>query len=243
MADGTSPGLVTLRAAVAGLLPFSDVDSDPFDLGPLEQSMISLVQDVVAAVRSLSGELTRRAGAAQDALDAEAAAADGPGRLQALQDCARALLGDTARLTPAFTLPAARAAEWDTALTSTDALLSYLTGDLGTDFPVEDWLHSAARVRTPLRHLEQAGLLAEALGRPERDLVPVQLPVKPDDRWLAMQYPPGQDLTGEHLLYSAWYSPGFAATGPICGLLVDEWTEVLPSDMASPGAGVQLRPA
>ena len=235
VADGNAPGLVPLRAAVMGLLPFTDVDSDPFDLPPFEQSMISLVQDVVAAVGSLSGELGRRAGAAQDALDAEASAADGPARLQALQDCAQALLGETARLTPAFTVPAACAAEWDLALGSTDALLSHLTGDLGTDYPVEDWLHSAARVRSPIRHLEQTGLLAEAFGKPERDLVPIQLPVRPDDRWLAMQYPPGQDLTGEHLLYSAWYGPAFTASGAICGLLVDEWTEVLPADIASPG--------
>jgi hypothetical protein len=235
VAGGNAPGLVTLRAAVTGLLPFTDVDSDPFDLTPFEQSMISLVQDVVAAVRSLAGELSRRAGAAQDALDAETSAADGPGRLQALQDCAKALLGDTARLTPSFTLPAARAAEWDVALGSSDALLSYLTNDVGTEYPVEDWLHSAARVRTPVRHLEQTGLLAEAFGSAERDLVPIQLPVRPDDRWLAMEYPPGQDLTGEHLLYSAWYGQGFTAAGPICGLLIDEWTEVLPSDTASPG--------
>ncbi|MGN6682051.1 MAG: hypothetical protein ACTHKL_30170 [Streptosporangiaceae bacterium] len=235
VADGNASGLVTLRAVVTGLLPVTDVDSDPFDLAPFEQSMIALVQDVVGAVHSLGGELTRRAGAAQDALDAETSAAGAPGRLQALQDCAKALLGDTARLTPAFTLPAARAAEWDLALGSADTLLSYLTGDVGTEYPVEDWLHSAARVRTPLRYLEQAGLLAEALGKPVRDLGPSQLPVRPDDRWLAMEYPPDLDLTGEHLLYSAWYGPGFTAAGPVCGLLVDEWTEVLPSDTASPG--------
>jgi hypothetical protein len=235
VADGSAPGLVPLRGAVLGLLPFTDVDSDPYDLGPLEQAMITLVQDVVAAVRSLSGELGRRAAAAQDALDAEAAAADGPGRLQALQACATALLGDTARPTPVFTLPAGNADEWIQALGSVDGLLGHLTGDLGAAFPVEDWLHSAARVRTPLRHLEQAGLLAEALGQPEQDLVPLQLPVKPDDHWLAMEYPAGLDLAGEHLLYSAWYRPGFAADGPVCGLLVDEWTEVLPSDTTTAG--------
>jgi hypothetical protein len=235
VANGSAPGLVPLRTAVLGLLPFTDVDSDPYDFGPLEEWMISLVQDVVAAVRSLSGELGRRATAAQGALDAEAAAADGPGRVQALQECATALLGDTARPTPVFTLPAASAAEWTQALGSVDALLSHLTGDLGAVFPAEDWLHSAARVRTPLRHLEQTSLLAEALGQPGQELVPVQLPVKPDDRWLAMEYPTRLDLTGEHLLYSAWYGPGFAAGGPICGLLIDEWTEVLPSDTATAG--------
>ena len=44
-----------------------------------------------------------------------------------------------------------------------------------------------------------------------------------------------QDLSGEHVLYSAAYPAGFDPTGDICGLLVDSWTEVLPSDDTTVG--------
>ena len=234
VADGAAGGLVALRAAVLAVLPFTDVDSDPFESDPIELAMISLVQDVGGSVHSLGAELARRAPAAQTALDAHTAALTPPAKVEALQECARALMGETARLVPIVTMPATAAAEWSAALTGIPTLLQHLTDDLDVDFPVEDWLHSAARVRAPVLHLEQASLLSEALGRPDQALKPIQLPRRAGDRWLALEHPANQDLTGEHLLYTAVYPVGFA-TATVCGLLVDEWTEVLPSDKATAG--------
>ncbi|WP_405535212.1 hypothetical protein OG787_12235 [Streptomyces sp. NBC_00075] len=232
---GAEPGLSALRTAVLAVLPFTAVDSEPFETESIEQAMIALVSDVVTIVGSLAAELARRTEAAQDAFAAHAAAADAPARVEALQTCAQALLGEETRLIPHFTMRPAAAAEWSRALAAVPDLLSHLTGALHADFPVEDWLHSAARVRTPLWRFEQAGLLAEALGAPVPEPVPVQLPHRPGDRWLAMEYPPEQDLGGEHLLYTAVYPVPFDPAGTLCGLLLDEWTEVLPSDETTAG--------
>ena len=151
-----------------------------------------------------------------------------------MQHAAQALLGEGFRVVPTFTVPASSAAEWSQAIGDVDGLLDHLV-TTGRDFPVDDWVNSAARVREPLRHLEQAGHIARAHGRTEPALVPVQLPYRSGDGWLAMEYPPDQDLTGEHLLYTAVYPPGFDPGSTLCGLLVDEWTEVLPTASTTVG--------
>ena len=230
--DGGAAGLAALRGDLLAALPLTDFDSEPFEVETTEQAMLTLVRDAVGAVGSLGDVLDRRATAAQAALDAHTAAAEGPARLEALQACADALLGEGMRLIPRFSPAAGAAAEWDQALASTPDLLDHLRNDLGRDFPVDDWLHSVARVRSPMRELEQAGLMAEALGRAEITLTPIQLPHRPGERWLALEHPPDADLQGEHLLYTAAYPPGFNAAGMTCGLLLDEWTEVLPSERA-----------
>jgi hypothetical protein len=66
-------------------------------------------------------------------------------------------------------------------------------------------------------------------------LTPIQLPYRSGDAWLAMEFPPAQSLSGEHILYSAVYPAGFNPTGNVCGLFVDSWTEVLPSDETMAG--------
>ncbi|MCA1711796.1 MAG: hypothetical protein LC789_09260 [Actinobacteria bacterium] len=233
--SGTAGGLVALRGQLQAALPFTDVDSEPFDTVPIDRAMVGLVEDAVGTVAALGAEMGRRATAAQDALDRHAAAADEPTRRTALQECATALLGDGIHLLPRFQLPAPAAAEWDQAVAAVPELLGYLTGDLAADLPVEDWLHSVARVREPVHAWEQAGLLAEALGGPELSLTPIQLPHRPGQRWLALEHPPDVDLGGEHLLYTAAYPAGFVATATTCGLLLDEWTEVLPADNATAG--------
>lgn len=235
VADGPAAGLTDLRDDVLAQLPLRPVDPEPFELDTTETAMTTLVEDVVRSVRTLADQLAHRARAAQDAVAAHAGATDAPGRLEAMQALAEALLGEGFRVVPTFTVPAAAAAEWAHCLAGTATLLDHLVGTLGRDFPVEDWTHSAARVRPALRHLEQAGLIGRAHGLPEPELVPVQLPHRPGDAWLAMEYPDTQDLGGDHLLWTGVYPSAFDPAGTLCGLLLDEWTEVLPSDEATAG--------
>jgi hypothetical protein len=232
--DTAAPGLVPLRTELLSHLPVSDVDPTPFEVDSTERAMITLVEDVVAGVRSLAAVLAAREAAAVTAFGDHAAATDPPAALKALEAAAEALLGEGFRIVPRFTVPAPSSAEWAQALGDQVGLLAHLTST-GRDFPVEDWVHSAARVREPVRHLEQAGLLARALVGVDPELTPVQLPYRSGDAWLAMEFPPTQDLSGEHLLYSAVYPAGFDPTGDVCGLLVDSWTEVLPSDETTVG--------
>jgi hypothetical protein len=63
----------------------------------------------------------------------------------------------------------------------------------------------------------------------------VQLPFAPQDSWLALQVPADYVLDGDHLLYTAHYASPFDAGDRQCGLLLDEWTEVVPGDEATTG--------
>ena len=53
--------------------------------------------------------------------------------------------------------------------------------------------------------------------------------------WLAMQFPPDYVLDSDRLLYTAHYSTPFDKTARQCGLLLDEWTEVIPGTTRTTG--------
>src|SRR5690606_12795331 len=187
--DTTASGLAALRTEVQSHLPLDDVDAAPFELASTETAMIPLVEDVLGPVRSLAATLSARDAAATQAFaDHDAAIVPGgagpAAALEALQAAARALLGEGFAVVPTFSVPASAAASWALSLGDTAGLLAFATAG-GRDFPVEDWLHSAARVREPLQRLEQVGLFAGALVGVDPQLVPAQLPYRPGEAWLA----------------------------------------------------------
>jgi hypothetical protein len=74
-------------------------------------------------------------------------------------------------------------------------------------------------------------LLSGAFGKNEPELHPVQLPFRAGEDWLALEFDPqntANTLETERLLYTAHYADPFDAAEWQCGLLVDEWTEVVP---------------
>jgi hypothetical protein len=174
-------------------------------------------------------EVERRLEGAGGLLDAHDAAAAAPARVAALEQAAKALLGDEFRIIPEFEPTPEQAADWRAALdASGTTLLNHLEVELGVELPVDEWLYGVARVRGPLRAWEQAMLLAGGFGSPEPELVPIQLPHRPGEPWLAMQFPADHLIDSDRLLYTAHYAVPFEETARQCGLLLDEWTEVVP---------------
>jgi hypothetical protein len=57
----------------------------------------------------------------------------------------------------------------------------------------------------------------------------VQLPFRQGEAWLALEIDPALTIDGERLLYTAHYAGQPNAAAPTCGLLIDEWTEVIPA--------------
>jgi hypothetical protein len=139
------------------------------------------------------------------------------------------MLGDDFRLVPEFELTPEQGDEWKHSLDAsmTGELTSFLD-DEGVDFPVDEWLYGTARVRDQMHALEQITLLAEGFERAEPELTPIQLPYRPEDSWLALEFPEDYPLDKDRVLYTAHYTTPFAKDGRQCGLLVDEWTEVIP---------------
>jgi len=157
--------------------------------------------------------------------------------MQARADAAKALFGESFRLLPRFRLPPAQADEWRTAYAARAALLS--EAELLHDFPVDDWLYGVARVRPKVHALEKIIQLTAAFARLEPEVTPLQFPHRPGEPWLAVEFPETikPAAIGERILYSAVYADGsFDADAPAhVGLLLDEWTEVIPSTEETAG--------
>jgi hypothetical protein len=90
-------------------------------------------------------------------------------------------------------------------------------------------------VREKMHHWENLVLLSTAFNKTAPELHPVQLPFKAPDPWLAMEYPKTFVLDSDRLLYTAHYASPFTKNSNQCGLLLDEWTETVPSQEETVG--------
>jgi hypothetical protein len=227
--------LTALLGEVDALLPLDALDKEGFDLTPFEDRIIGYATTMAARATAAADAIDARVKAAKTALDAHDAAGTGPARVAALDDAHRALLGDDARLLPEFALDPAQGDEWQNAVTASESggPFAHLSADHHA--PVDDWLHGLARVREKVGHWEQALLVSEPLGLPEPGLTAIQLPYRPGEPWLGLEYPDGTVIDSDRLLYTAHYDTTFDSTKRQCGLLVDEWTEVLPADTQTTG--------
>jgi hypothetical protein len=208
-------------------------------LDPFEREALTVEADEVEAQRfrqqlvdtatGLRDEVVRRLAAADSIL------ATVPLAIEKVQSAAKLLLGDDFQMIPHFTLAGATGADVALAWQYSHAgdLTRYLVDVVERDFPVDDWLHGVARVRDKMRHWENAILLTEAFGAAPPVPTPIQVPFQADDTWLALEIPPAavpgaRAVERDRLLYTAHFAADFDPAKPIAGLLVDEWTEVVP---------------
>jgi hypothetical protein len=225
------PSFASLFAAVKASLPISAYDTHSFDLDSFGDRSIVIAQDLQRTLTSQQTAIDARRAATQSELDTRDQAASGPEQTQAMQTAAQALFGHGFTLYPEFPLDSNQASEWTNAYTSSTGgdLLDFLTQTAKIDFPVDEWLLGVARIRPALHTWEAIVNLATAFGVAELGLTPVQFPHDPAAPWVAMQFPSTYELSSDRLLYTAQYGPaGFDATKPQCGLLIDEWSEVVP---------------
>ena len=75
---------------------------------------------------------------------------------------------------------------------------------------------------------ESALMFDAAFGITPPQLIPIQLPFVADDPWLALKFPDDHVIDSDRLLYTCAYAVAFDPNARQCGLLLDEWTEVIP---------------
>jgi hypothetical protein len=228
-------GFASTLAAVQALLPLAAFDAQELDVSGFEDRAVTLAVDLARTLGGHAAEVEARRVAVQAQLDAHDAAGSASARADALQAAAQALLGDDFQLIAEFAVSQPQGDEWANAVAASDSLVGFLTDTAHVDFPVDEWLYGAARVRPPLSAWESTVMLCGAFGRPEPALVPIQLPFQASAPWLAMQFPSAYALDSDRLLYTAHYSTPFDKTARQCGLLVDEWSEVIPGATRTTG--------
>ncbi|WP_028926214.1 hypothetical protein [Pseudonocardia acaciae] len=243
--ESTLSGLLT---EVTRLLPLTDLDPVGLDLTPFQNRIVTFGRELLTRAEALRAEIKDRLDAADKALVALDAAVTGPDKVTAATDALKALLGEDVLAVPQFTPPEPLGEQWRDAYRDSDELVAHLAPT--RDFPVDDWVHGIARVREKPRTWEKTVLLSDALRGPngllgnilgwqEPPLTPVQLPYREGDTWLAMEFAPDAAITEDKVLLTAHYAtPPLLARDNHCGLLLDEWSEVVPAAQETTGIAV-----
>ncbi|MEV7037789.1 hypothetical protein [Amycolatopsis sp. NPDC051061] len=227
-----------------GRLPVTAFDPTGLDLTATQDQVVEFGRELLTRARALQTELAGRLAAATTALTGFDQAVTPSDRTKAAIEALQAMLGTDVLVVPEYALPNQLAEDLHDALDDSDDLVKHLTqAPVNRDFPVDDWLHGIARVRDMPRLWERVILLSDAvrgdgglLGSDAEDdddtrLQPIQLPLRSGDHWLGMEFAAGADLTEDRLLFTAHYAtePSSNADSE-CGLLFDEWTEVIPAE-------------
>lgn len=226
--------LVALHQQVETELSTStQFDPAEFSLSDQMGAMQTMLDQFLTYAQAIFAEADRRLKATAAKILAHDATADPAQKVRLLQEAGKALLGDDFRMIPAFKVGIAAGSEWKNSHDAKNSLLTYLTTrpENPLPLPIEEWLHGAARVREKMFHLENVGLLCDAFGKEEPALRPVQLPFRAGEDWLALEFDSANNantLETERLLYTAHYAEAFQPAEWQCGLLADEWTEVIP---------------
>jgi hypothetical protein len=243
MLDDTLPPLLQIHSltnfiketqVVAGQL--SSFDSVGISLDEDLKQIGIFATDLQINAENLRTEIKNRETRATGLLGDAAGTGDAVAKVELIKNAAQAIFGDDFVMVPEFTVETVQGTEWQNTLADPENSLRYLLTDLALDFPMDDWLYGVGRVREKLYHLENAILHIEGLKNVSLSLIPSQFPYRENDYWLGMQFPdkhPGTEdpfiIDEDKLLFTGIYTEPFDPGRPQCGLLLDEWTEVIPA--------------
>jgi len=231
------PALTSLRALMVALVPFGVAEALP--TAGLDVDLAT-IDALVAQAHVLPTLLDPRLKAARAALDiafpdplpSDPGEADreralrSDARVQRYAEAAKNLLGAAFVALPLFRVHVEASAEL------TSALASPIEND---PLAIEEWVQSLA----PVRPVIDAFAIAQASQAwiPATPgalmLTALQLPVRSGDEWIATPY--GDKLASGEVVSIVLAAPMPAITAPVCGLLLDEWTEVVPVEQETTG--------
>ncbi|MBA2557375.1 MAG: hypothetical protein H0V12_08555, partial [Chloroflexi bacterium] len=229
LGTGTTSLATLLGEIGAAVTDLERFDTQRLELERDEAEIARYGEDLYALAQGMVDEADERIATAADALTEYVAAASALERETSFTTAAHALMGEDFLVVPEFWLRDRQAQELRNAYDGRAALLDHVTGTLGIDFPEDEWLYGVARVRAPMRRWEAATMLAGALSQRELALEPMQLPHRAGDSWMALPFPETLELDTDRLLYTAHFSSPFDTDVRQCGLMLDEWTEIIPA--------------
>lgn len=200
-----------------------------FSVEEQEESMLHFMMDMVENATSVKIALEKKIDQVGELLSEAEDLVPGKNQVERIQKAGKLIFGEDFKMVPEFEMPAEADAMWEKSYQDSEELLTYLKNDLGRDFPIDEWTYSLARVKEKVQHWENILLLTEAFGVDAPQLKPVQFPYQPNDLWLASDFPDSYKIDEDKLLYIASYAEEFTIGERQCGLLLDEWTELIPS--------------
>jgi hypothetical protein len=220
-----------LQAVLIRLAGFGMPDAFPQLLSALSEEAIRRLLEQARGVLRRGAQAQARA----SALQAEAASASRlRTRVEKYTAAGKALLGEAFNILPLFNYN--NEADIQQSNADRSQLLKYATDTLKMTFPADEWLQNVSHVRPKSRRWDTIRTLVESFQADLLALHPVQLPYRAGDRWLAVEFPETDAITGEpfNLLHDTLSltihgEAAFAPAARQCGLLIDDWTEVIPA--------------
>jgi len=229
-----------------------DTKNERSDLATEKRLLASLKEDIILALCNLNEFLTDKTAAAQEEIKL-AGKTEVPGeKITHLQNAAKLVFGEDALLLPHFSVNEAQGNEIGHSYANSEGLLKFIKEEIKEEdrkeFPVDEWLSGVSRVREKIHHWENASFLANAFSPDQSlDITPMQYPYREKDRWVALKFrnevaddddEKEKDdfrINEDKLLYTAHYAVPFDKNKPQCGIVIDEWTEVIPSEEETTG--------
>jgi hypothetical protein len=198
-----------------------------------------LKQVILIQAKSIITRMANYDKASGDLLTQAAAATDPEKKTQLLIQAGQAFMSSAFNIIPQFAYN--NAGDIGKSHADQTQLLQYATGTTGMPFPVDEWMQNAAQVRPRLARWDAIRTLVESTGQ-QLTISPVQLPYKQKDSWVAVEFPAvdGIDPTKPFALTQDTISVVIHgdqafAPGAQAGLLIDEWTEHIPTDSENTG--------
>jgi hypothetical protein len=220
-------------------LDLAPYDLVHFDIATQTDQLYQAVYDMQQRAKTLAENISNKRIPAAEAILATLGTLTAENQAKQLEAAARLILSDQFRLLPRFALSAGQHAELSNSWNATNNLLAF--ANTTRTNPTEDWLHGIARVHEKMKHLENCLLLRQAFGMSVAGMTlhPTQFPFAASDyHWLALPYPSSVDLEqGNNLLFTAITTQAAVAPTAVCGLLIDEWTELIPTKEETTGIG------
>ena len=166
-------------------------------------------------------------------------------KIEVYRSAARLVFGDAFNLLPVFTVTNPQ--EWQAAC-DFGRSRQLTRHHAANPQVVEEWFQGVASVRDNVAALDRIRGFHEALNDRELRLVPVQLPHATAAHWVAMAYPqvPPEDLdapgvfvpSGDYLSIALQLPAEYDPIGLQAGLVVDEWSELIPNRVETTGIAV-----
>ena len=120
-------------------------------------------------------------------------------------------------------------------------LVKYAITEGKMKYPEDEWMQNAAHVRPRLSRWDGVRSFYELSNAGELKVQALQVPYRKDDSWLAVEYPKIDPVTNKPFnivhdtLSIVAHGEPFKSAGKQAGLLVDDWTEMMPTNEETTG--------
>lgn len=221
-----------------------DVENERNDLFEAKQNLIILKEDIYAAQKNLSEDIDKKLSSYDNEIQNIESAATDAEKIDVLLNAGKTVLKEEMILLPKLTYSTDFGESIQQSFEKKEEILQFVKSEENREFPVDDWLSGVARVRSAVWELENLISLSEGF-KPENslELTPLQFPARENARWLAMKFIGDSEnyeevinnIGGDSLLYTALLAGDFDKTKSQCGVVIDEWTEVIPTKEETTG--------